>query len=173
MVTTVPLLTKQPQPKRPAPGPIYLPPKPRALALPLERLSPYEKVTDQFQDYGLLLQNAVAIHPSNPSFIYQPDQLYLLPLGNQCQLRLLFQRRFTRITLILQGYRDLRVEALDQAGHSLKAAVQPLQRQAHPHQAPAHQVRLQNPRARQLIISSGSAFLVSCIRLFPDQEGPA
>lgn len=43
---------------------------PALIPLPLHRLALYKPVTDQFQDYGLLMQNAVALVP----FLLKPFQ---------------------------------------------------------------------------------------------------
>jgi hypothetical protein len=134
--------------------------------LPLSRLTPHERVTNQFQDYGIVMQNAIAVQPSNPSFTDQSSRLHLMPLGKQAQLRLILQKQLARVELRLRGYRDFRIDALDHDGHSLTAALIHRHRQDYPQKAPEETIAVDTAKASQLVISSSSAYVLHHIHLY-------
>jgi hypothetical protein len=175
VVSLVPLSSNQPKADLPVvkppdlrgvvlPGPQF---EPNSLVVPLARLTPYGLINHQFKDYGLLIEEAVALYPSNPAFRDQPDRLHLMPMSHHCRLRLVLQRRFTAVELHLRGFRGFRVDVLDRHGHRLAVAMhhQPYREQSGA--APEARLRLDTSLAQQLLVMSASAFLLGGIHLFP------
>ena len=52
--------------------------QPIAMCIALGTLKNFEIVTDQYQRDGILFENAIAIHPSNPAFPTRPAQILLV-----------------------------------------------------------------------------------------------
>jgi hypothetical protein len=151
-------------------------------ALPLWKFAPFEPVTDQLKEYGVIFKGAIAITPSNPSFAEHPTQRCIMPKGNQRQLRLTLQRRFKAVVLCLQGYREFRVDVLDGSGYSIAAAVQSpprsgkapvepmhLQSPSFSGKAPMGQIRVDATLAQDLIVFSSGPFLLKGIYLSVEQ----
>jgi hypothetical protein len=151
-------------------------------ALPLFQFAPFEPVTDQLQDYGVIFKNAIAITPSNPNFLDYPTQLSIMPFGNRRQLQLTLQRPRKAVALCLQGYREFRVDVLDGNGKAVAVAIQPSiwsgetstepiqQRSARTFcKAPTEHIRLDTAAARELIIFSPGAFLLKAVYLSTEQ----
>ena len=44
-----------------------------------QTLSSFERVSDQYQDWGLQFEGAIALTPSNPSFLSESDKVVLMP----------------------------------------------------------------------------------------------
>lgn len=54
------------------------PPPSTIIRLELEALNCFETVESQFDLWGIKFKNAIALQPSNPAFITQPDQIVLM-----------------------------------------------------------------------------------------------
>lgn len=52
--------------------------QPQSIGIRLGTLKNFEIVTDQYQKDGLLFENAIAIHPSNPAFPIRSEQILLV-----------------------------------------------------------------------------------------------
>jgi hypothetical protein len=138
-----------------------------SVELPFAELSPHELITDQFEVYGVSVQGAIAVTPSNPSFIEQTARLALMPLGQQAQMRLLLHQRFTTIGVHLRGYRDFRIDALDHDGHSLTAVIVHRHRQEPQHKAPDETITVDAAKVAQLVISSSTSFVLAKMVVSP------
>ena len=141
-------------------------------ALPLWRFAPYELVTDQLAAFGVTFKDAMAIMPSNPSFIDHSARCFLMPVGNQRQLRLTLQRRFQTVLLRMQGYQDFRVDVVDAVGHGLGQALQHPCCITHAARAPFQDIQVHAAFARDLLIASAGPFLLKAIYLWmsPDEH---
>ena len=151
-------------------------------ALPLFQFAPFEPVTDQLQDYGVIFKSAIAITPSNPNFLDYPDQRSIMPCGNRRQLQLTLQRPMKAVALCLQSYREFRVDVLDGDGNAVAVAIQPSPWSVEPStepiqqhsartccKAPTGHIRLDTAAARELMIFSPGAFLLKAIYLSAEQ----
>lgn len=140
------------------------------LNLPLDRLSAYEPVTTQFQDYGVLMQHVLALIPSNAAFVDYPQQLFLMPSGNRNQLSCLLQYSPIAIEIGLRGYRDIQVSGLDHNDHRLSSALFIPPRSEAYTKAPRGKVVINPVTARQVIVSSPGPFLIENICICFDQD---
>lgn len=59
--------------------------------LELEALNCFEIVEHQFQTWGITFKNAIALQPSNPAFMTQPNQIVLMSGPNSGFLEISFQ----------------------------------------------------------------------------------
>lgn len=134
--------------------------------LPLNRLSSYEPVTDQFMDYGLTVQGAIALRPSNPSFVDIVPAIGLMPLGQALAMRLTLVQPRAKLRLQLRGYQDVSLHAITAEGHRLTSAIIQRSRQQENNQAPQEIITLQAENVRQVVIASSGIFLLTGLQLF-------
>ena len=67
------------------------------IRLNLDTLKSFETVTTQFQDLGVVFQNAIAIEPSNPAYFSPTSTILLLSNPKQGWLEATFQRPIINI----------------------------------------------------------------------------
>ena len=67
------------------------PPATSPIQLELESLNCFETVEYQFQAWGVIFRNAIAIQPSNPAFVTEPEQIVLMSAPDSGFLEISFQ----------------------------------------------------------------------------------
>ncbi|NJO39658.1 MAG: hypothetical protein HC769_19975 [Cyanobacteria bacterium CRU_2_1] len=53
------------------------------ISLDFSDLTPYEIIRDQYQQWGIQFEGAIALYPTNPAFITSPNTLIVLPTSHQ------------------------------------------------------------------------------------------
>ena len=94
-------------------NPAYVAP---ATGLPLQTLSPLERVSQQFVDQGIVFEHAIALIPSNPAFIASPGRQVIMPTGNHHRLALVLQQQEGSLTIAGRCTRAISLEAVDSSG---------------------------------------------------------
>ena len=86
----------------------------RAVHLSFEMLNPFEAVRDQFRDYGVQFENAIALAPTNPAFAHHAHALALMPTAGQSSVKLHFNHAIERVSASVIGVRHISLVALDE-----------------------------------------------------------
>ncbi len=74
-----------------SPSNIAPPPSSKPIQLELESLNCFEIVESQFLAWGITFRNAIALQPSNPAFVTQPEKIVLMSAPESGFLEISFQ----------------------------------------------------------------------------------
>jgi hypothetical protein len=138
----------------------------RAVHLSFEMLNPFEAVRDQFRDYGVQFEQAIALAPTNPAFAQHSNALALMPTAGHSSLKLHFKHSIERVSASVIGVRHISLVALDEnnevvarqsvyVGRSLchhEDLVEPL---------PCLTLDVTGDRIRQVVLLSDAPFVVN------------
>lgn len=137
--------------------------KPNRQNLPFHRLSPFQIVSDQYADWGVLFEGAIAFLPSNPSFYSRVPRLVLMPTTNRRSITLTLQQPFSRITFHVRGYSDIRLSGLDSSGHCITHCKTFRYRYVEHHKAPLEKLTVEGRNLSTLILESSAPFVLEAL----------
>ncbi|NJN22999.1 MAG: hypothetical protein HC812_19800, partial [Leptolyngbya sp. RL_3_1] len=80
-------------------------------------LQPYESVTRQYESLGVRFSRAIALRPSNPDFIADPNGLVLMPTNTGQGITLHLRRSIVQVQLQVMGSQPVVLFSLDGAGY--------------------------------------------------------
>jgi hypothetical protein len=140
-------------------------------SIPLTRLAALEPVSQQFLDYGLTIQGAIALVPSNPYFVDHKPHISLMASGHAPLVRLTLHRAFQAMTLKLRGYHDFHLDSFDHQGYRLGSTIIQRSRYSIQDKAPVETIVLAAPGVHTIVLSSMAVFLIDSIELL-DADGP-
>jgi len=131
--------------------------------LPFEVLQPFQPVDRQFVDLGIGFTGAVALRPSNPSFLgpHGPG-LGLTPSSGNQQVWLHLHRGGVRVRV--RGYRPLVVCTYDAQGHPTPTGATYHQQDDTPG-APIHTVTVSGGSVAAVKLSSSAAYFIEAVHL--------
>lgn len=132
-------------------------------SLPFQRLMPYELVKDQYQEWGITFEGAIALPPSNPSFYNRTSEIVLMPLSGRRSITLTLKNPPPRITVQVRGYRDIQLSALDHSGHCITHCKTFRFRYAEHHKAPLEELTVENRHTHGLILESSAPFVLESV----------
>lgn len=146
-----------------------------AVHLSFEMLNPFESVRDQFRDYGVQFEQAIALAPSNPAFASHANALVLMPTASYSSMKLHFNHAIERISAAVIGVRHISLIALDEqddvvarqsvyVGRSLHHngdLVEPL---------PCLTLDVTGDRIRQVVLMSDAPFVVNDLSFIEDGD---
>lgn len=133
--------------------------------LPFEVLKPFKPVDRQFVDLGIGFTGAVAMRPSNPSFLGPNGPgLGLTPSSSNQHIWLHLHRGGVRVRV--RGYRPLAVCTYDAQGHPTSTgATYQQQDDDSPGGAPVHTVIVQAGAVAAVRLSSSAAYFIEAVHL--------
>lgn len=82
-------------------------------------LTHFEMVVDQYQDRGLTFEGAIALIPSNPSFMSATGTVVLMPAAGRKMIKVYLQQPICHITIGVRGAGIVNCVALDVNGHCI------------------------------------------------------
>jgi hypothetical protein len=80
-------------------------------------LQPYESVTRQYESLGVRFIRAIALRPSNPDFIADPNGVVLMPAPASQEITLHLRRSIVQVQLQVMGSQPVTLSSLDRAGY--------------------------------------------------------
>ncbi len=99
-----------------------VPPQSEWIRLDLDDLQCFEVVEAQFQHWGVTFGNAIAIHPSNPSFPTRSGKTVLMAAPKSGFLEMTFDSPVTAVEAFVTGSRRTVLSAYDREGKILASA---------------------------------------------------
>ncbi|MDJ0702216.1 MAG: hypothetical protein QNJ46_02955 [Leptolyngbyaceae cyanobacterium MO_188.B28] len=84
-----------------------------------QTLSSFEVVTDQYQNWGLQFEGAIALTPSNPSFLSESGAVVLMPEAGRKMIKIHLQRPLDHLTIAVRGAGVVNFIALGEEGQCL------------------------------------------------------
>ncbi|HEY9764321.1 MAG TPA: hypothetical protein V6D07_17470 [Trichocoleus sp.] len=133
--------------------------------LPFHKLSPFETVRDQYADWGVQFEGAIALFPSNPSFYSRVPRLVLMPTTERRSITLTLKKPLSRIVFCVRGYYDIRLSALDSTGHCITHCKTFRYRYGERHKAPLEQLTVDGRNIASLILESSAPFILESLSL--------
>jgi hypothetical protein len=91
-------------------------PQSTPIRLDLSSLRSFEVVDDQYAASGVIFQNTIALHPSNPSFCQTPGQIVLMGAPKSGMLEARFTRPAKFVSITLTGSRRTVMTGFDVNG---------------------------------------------------------
>lgn len=132
--------------------------------LSFEQLPAFSHVTDQFLDAAILFERAVALTPSNPSFVGQSASKVLIPAAGPPQLKIRLLKPITSMTLTVQGYGFVTLTLLDHHSETIEPPlIQRFRYATATAEAPTETITLADGRLRQVILESAQVFALTSL----------
>ncbi|MCG8367095.1 MAG: hypothetical protein MJA27_27635 [Pseudanabaenales cyanobacterium] len=133
-----------------------------------QTLSSFERVSDQYQDWGLQFEGAIALTPSNPSFLSESDKVVLMPATGRKMIKIHLRRSIHHITIGVRGVGIVNFMALGKNGHCLtRCSLDGQQSSLTDNNTPAHLPQKQFDLAAQqlavLILKSDAPFIIESL----------
>lgn len=107
-------------------SPIATIPSQTCIRLALEKLQCFEVVQHQFQHWGIVLNNAIALQPSNPAFGIECDQTVLMGAPRSGWLEVTFEHPVRRVSAWVASSRRIVLCAYNQTGEEVAQAQMPV-----------------------------------------------
>ncbi len=101
-------------------------PSQTCIRLALEKLQCFEVVQHQFQHWGIMLHNAIALQPSNPAFGVERDQTVLMGAPKSGWLEATFEQPVQRVSAWVASSRRTVLRAYNQQGEEITQAQMPV-----------------------------------------------
>lgn len=136
---------------------------PPGQALPFDQLTPYEPVSTQFTPWGIEFAAAIALYPSNPSFLSAVSDMVVMPTASTIEINLLKPLRHAGLRL--RGHHDIRLKALSAKGEMIACKKIFCHRYSEATKAPLEILTLDLRRVRTLLLSSSVPFVLESFSL--------
>lgn len=133
--------------------------------LPLEQLSPFERVKHQLECFGMRFSGAIALYPSNPNFYENKPYLGLMPAAGRKTIEIDIVKPLQSLALEVRGYYDVRLAALDRDRHILLCCKTFRYRYAETTQAPCETLVIDLNKVKTLILHSTGPFIVASLKV--------
>ena len=135
-----------------------------------QTLSIFEVVADQYQDWGLKFEGAIALTPSNPSFSSEADKVVLMPTAGRKMVKVHLQQATRHIKISVRGAGIVNCAGLGSNGHCITrlSTDEPpsnLTADNAPALLPQQQFDLATQQLTALILESDSPFIIESICL--------
>jgi hypothetical protein len=139
---------------------------PTATRLIFDTLQPFEFVRDQYRDYGIQFDQAIALAPTNPAFAHHANSLVLMPTAGHTSLLMRFAAGISHIRTSVIGVRQISLVALDAQGQVLARHVAHGKRSLHRHRdlvtpLPCLTLTASGHRIYQVALLSDAPFVVN------------
>ena len=133
-----------------------------------QTLSSFEVVTDQYQNWGLLFEGAIALTPSNPSFLSESGNVVLMPEAGRKMLKIHLHRPIRHLTIGVRGAGVINFIALGENGHcltrcSIEGSQNDLSGENAPNYLPQRRFDLAAHRLNVLILESDAPFIIESV----------
>ena len=133
-----------------------------------QTLSSFEVVTDQYQNWGLQFEGAIALTPSNPSFLSESGAVVLMPEAGRKMLKIHLRRPIRHLTIGVRGAGVVNFIALGENGHclnrcSIEGPQDNLTDKNSPAYLPQRRFDLAAQRLSVLILESEAPFIVESV----------
>ena len=130
--------------------------------LPIAYLCNFEPIVSQFQPFGLQFEDAIAIRPSNPSFLAGAGGIAIMPIGRCSGFKVYFENVVSETSLWLVGSQPVSVSCLNAQGHCV-TKVQTVTASSHePHRSYPERSIVVNTRATKVLrVDSKAPFIVT------------
>lgn len=134
--------------------------------LDFAELPSYAIVRDQYRTWGLEVEGAIALQPSNPAFFESEPAIGLMPMVDRIPLRIYFHQSRQVVSIRLAGAKQIRLRAFDAADRLVdeQQVGQPCYLQGRPSTQPdRYQVQVQAAAISRLEIVSEAPFLLHSV----------
>lgn len=98
---------------------------PRLIRLDFEDLTAFEPVTEQYSHFGLQFNGAIALEPSNPTFLPQSGTKVLMPLEHEMLLTASFEHPTSWVGAYVCGTGSVVLTAFDLDGNLIEKVSTP------------------------------------------------
>ena len=130
-------------------------------------LSSFEVVTDQYQEWGLQFEGAIALTPSNPSFSSESGAVVLMPEAGRKMVKIHLHRAIHHLTIGVRGAGIVNFIALGENGHCLTRCSidgpRSLTGKHTPTHLPQQQFDIAAQRLTVLIVESDAPFIIESV----------
>jgi hypothetical protein len=145
--------------------PFSCPPVTDPLQLDFTDLKVFESVQDQYQQWGIRFEGAIALRPSNPAFQVEPGTIVLVPEAGRSKIAVQFEQLRKWVGAVVTATQQVKLTLLNRDNEPIAeqwaGTVQYIQGQQVPNESfPQHQMELIQNNIAKVEFSSDAPFIL-------------